>query len=209
VWVFDLDNTLHDADAHVFPYLSRSMTRYIQDQLGLDEPGAAALRTHYWQRYGATLCGLIRHHGTDPHHFLRETHDFPDIARVVLLQPGFRQALRRLPGIKVVFSNAPLHYIRAVLHHIGIARAIGGVFAIEHTKFRPKPQPQGFRELLARLRVAPRRCTMVEDSLDNLRTARKLGMRTLWVDRSGRRPAHVDRRVAGPGGLLRHLHRMR
>lgn len=207
--MFDLDNTLHDADVHVFPYLSRSMTRYIQEQLGLDEARAAALRTQYWHRYGATLCGLIRHHGTDPHHFLRATHDFPDIARVVLLQPGFRHALRRLPGAKVIFSNAPLHYIRAVLRHIGIAHAVGGVFSIEHTGFRPKPQPQGFRLLLARLRVAPRDCTMVEDSLDNLRTARKLGMRTLWVDRGGRRPAHVDRLAAGLGGLLKQLHRAR
>ena len=185
------------------------MTRYIQDQLGLDEERAATLRTHYWQRYGATLCGLIRHHGTDPHHFLRETHDFPDIARVVLVQAGFRQAIERLPGRKVVFSNAPLHYIHAVLKQIGIAHLIGSVFSIEHTKFRPKPQPHGFRILLARLRVHPSRCTMVEDSLDNLRTARRLRMRTLWVDRSMRRPAHVDATVAGLPGLLRRLHRRR
>jgi len=207
--VFDLDNTLHDADLHVFPYLSRSMTRYIQDQLGLDEERAAALRTHYWQRYGATLCGLVRHHGTDPGHFLRATHDFHDIGRVVLRQPRIKRVLNRLPGRKVVFSNAPLHYIHAVVKHIGIAHRIGAVFSIEHTGYRPKPQPHGFRLLLARLRVPPSRCTMVEDSLDNLRTARRLGMRTLWVDRGRRRPAHVDAVVCGLHGLARRLSRAR
>ena len=29
-WIFDLDNTLHDARAHVFPHIDRSMTAYLQ-----------------------------------------------------------------------------------------------------------------------------------------------------------------------------------
>jgi putative hydrolase of the HAD superfamily len=36
---------------------------------------------------------------------------------------------------------------------------------------------------------------MVEDSLDNLLTAKKLGMKTVWVSRESRRPVHVDYRV--------------
>ena len=42
------------------------------------------LREHYWQRYGATLLGLVRHHGTDPEHFLHHTHQIPDLeARLI------------------------------------------------------------------------------------------------------------------------------
>ena len=26
VWLFDLDNTLHDASPHIFPHINRSMT---------------------------------------------------------------------------------------------------------------------------------------------------------------------------------------
>jgi putative hydrolase of the HAD superfamily len=33
---------------------------------------------------------------------------------------------------------------------------------------------------------------MVEDSLENLVTARRLGMRTVWVSDRGRPPAYVD-----------------
>ena len=82
-WIFDLDNTLHDARAHVFPHIDRSMTAYLQESLGLDEAAAGNLRRHYWQRYGATLLGLIRHHDIDPHHFLRETHRVPALERLV------------------------------------------------------------------------------------------------------------------------------
>jgi len=114
-WVFDLDNTLHDADPHIFPHLNRSMTAYLQDHLGLDPDDANRLRMRYWKRYGATLVGLIRHHNVDPHHFLWHTHQFPDLHRMVHRHPLLRSVLTRLPGRKLVFSNSPVHYSRAVL----------------------------------------------------------------------------------------------
>ena len=93
-WVFDLDNTLHDADPHIFPHINRSMTEYLQRELGLDEAAAGELRRHYWLRYGATLLGLMRHHATDPAHFLRETHRFPELHRMVCGDPPLRAMLR-------------------------------------------------------------------------------------------------------------------
>ena len=37
VWLFDLDNTLHNASPHIFPHINRSMRQYIEQHLGLDE----------------------------------------------------------------------------------------------------------------------------------------------------------------------------
>jgi putative hydrolase of the HAD superfamily len=192
VWIFDLDNTLHDASPHVFPHLNQTMTAYLQRHLDLEHDEASRLRRHYWQCYGATLLGLMRHHGTDPHHFLRVTHDFPDLPRMVLREPGLRSALRRLPGRKIVFSNSPVSYARAVLRILRVADLFEDVFSIEHTGFRPKPDPAGFLLLLRRHGLNPRSCVMVEDSLQNLITARRLGMKTVWVTRWGRAPAYVD-----------------
>ncbi|MFO1206852.1 MAG: pyrimidine 5'-nucleotidase [Burkholderiales bacterium] len=191
-WIFDLDNTLHDATPHVFPHLNRSMTAYLAHHLDLDTEQASRLRRHYWKRYGATLLGLMRHHGTDPHHFLSVTHDFPDLTRMVLREPGLRAALCRLPGRKVVFSNSPVRYAEAVLRILRITDLFDGIFSIEHTGFRPKPDPAGFLRLLRRHGLHPRACVMVEDSLPNLRTARRLGMRTVWVSAGGRAPDYVD-----------------
>jgi putative hydrolase of the HAD superfamily len=191
-WIFDLDNTLHDASPHVFPHLNRTMTGYLQHHLDLDHEQASRLRHHYWKRYGATLLGLMRHHGTDPHHFLRVTHEFPDLPRMIVREPGLRAALHRLPGRKVVFSNSPVDYARAVLRILRIADLFDGVFSIEHTRFQPKPDPAGFLRLLRRHRLHPRGCVMVEDSLPNLMTARRLGMKTVWITDRGRAPAYVD-----------------
>lgn len=200
-WIFDLDNTLHDASPHVFPHLNRTMTAYLQHHLDLDHEHASRLRRHYWKRYGATLLGLMRHHGTDPQHFLRVTHDFPDLPRMILREPGLRTVLSRLPGRKVVFSNSPLSYAQAVLRVLRVADLFDGIFSIEHTGFRPKPDPVGFLRLLRRHGLHPRGCVMVEDSLENLVTARRLGMKTVWVTGRGRAPDYVDVTIRS----IRHL----
>ncbi len=192
VWVFDLDNTLHNASPHIFPHINRAMTTYLQTHLGLDEAGAGALRQDYWQRYGATLTGLMRNHATDPRHFLRATHDFTALDRMVVREPGLRATLSHLPGRKLVFSNAPVHYASAVLDILGIADLFDDVVSIEHTRYRPKPDSYGFLQLFRRNRVRARACIMVEDTLVNLKTAKKLGMSTIWVARAARIPAYVD-----------------
>jgi len=196
-WIFDLDNTLHNATPHIFPHINRAMTAYLQQHLQLDETAAGELRRHYWQRYGATLLGLMRHHATDPGHFLWHTHQFPDLKRMVVREPLLRHALRRLPGRKFVFSNAPVHYAQAVLRAIGVSEVFDAVFSIESVRFRPKPDVYGFLRLCRTHHLRPRRCIMVEDSLENLRTAKRLGMKTVWVSAAERVPGYVDARVTG------------
>jgi putative hydrolase of the HAD superfamily len=204
-WIFDLDNTLHDAAPHILPHINRAMTDYVARHLAVDEARANELRTRYWHRYGATLLGLVRHHGVDPHHFLWHTHQFTELRRMVLRHPALRSMLRRLPGRKIVFSNAPEHYARAVLRILAVAQHFDGIFTIERTRFRPKPDIGGFRRLLRAYRLHPARCIMVEDSDDNLRTAKRLGMRTVLVGPAGRRPHWVDVSVRDVAELPRAL----
>jgi len=195
VWIFDLDNTLHDATPHIFPHINRSMTAYLQQHLQLDEAAANALRLHYWQRYGATLSGLMRHHGTDPEHFLWHTHQFPELSRMVLRVPRLRHVLKALPGKKVVFSNAPQHYVHAVLKLLRVDDLFDDVMAVEHTRYRPKPDNFGFIRLLRRHRIRAAQCVMIEDSLENLHAAKRLGMRTVWVNSGNRNSPWVDVKI--------------
>jgi putative hydrolase of the HAD superfamily len=208
VWIFDLDNTLHNATPHIFPHINRSMTAYVQHHLALDEQEASALRVHYWKRYGATLSGLIRHHGTQPAHFLWHTHQFPELSKMVLSEPRLRHALKKLPGRKLVFTNAPEQYAREVLKILRVDDLFDNVFAIEHTGFQPKPQMAGFVRLLNKHHLNPARCIMVEDSAENLQTAKLLGMRTVWVGAATRCPAYVDVKLRSVSMLPRMLTRL-
>ena len=184
------------------------MTQYLQTELGLDADAASALRQQYWSRYGATLLGLMRHHGTDPRHFLWQTHQLPDLSRMLVREPLLRSTLRRIPGRKFVFSNAPVHYSRAVLKALAISDLFDAVFSIERTRFRPKPDVHGFLRLVRANHLRVHRCIMVEDTLVNLRTAKKLGMKTVWVSADKRAPAYVDVKVSSLSELKRALPRL-
>lgn len=208
VWIFDLDDTLHYATRHVFPAINRSMTAYVAEQLGLGEDEASALRVHYWHRYGATLLGLMKHHGTAPRHFLWHTHQFDDLASLLVYEGALRSILRRLPGRKVVFSNSPRHYAHAVLREMRLSPLFDTVYSIESTRFQPKPQRAGFLRLVRDLGLAPSQCIMVEDSAANLRVAKFLGMHTVLVSKSPRRPAFVDVRIESILDLARLPHRL-
>ena len=207
LWIFDLDNTLHNASPHIFPHINRSMTAYLQKHLQLDEKDADNLRMYYWQRYGATLSGLMRHHGTDPDHFLWHTHQFPGLDSMVLREPRLRHVLKRLPGKKVVFTNAPQHYAHAVLKLLRVDGLFDDVMAVEQTRFRPKPDGFGFMRLLKRHKVKVAQCVMVEDSLENLRAAKRLGMRTVWVNAENKSAPCVDVKIRDVTQLPRVLSR--
>jgi putative hydrolase of the HAD superfamily len=201
LWIFDLDNTLHDANPHVFPHINRLMSEYIERHLRLSATAASALRQHYWQRYGATLLGLVRHHGVDPAHFLQETHRFADLQKMLVFDPALPGRLKQLAGRKVVFSNAPRQYSEAVLRLTGLAGCFDRLYPVESTRLQPKPLLGGFWQVLRGERVSPQCCIMVEDSLPNLVTAKRLGMKTVWVARSLRGAACVDLKVRSAAAL--------
>ena len=208
VWLFDLDNTLHNATPHIFPHINRAMREYIERHLGLDQQAANRLRQDYWQRYGATLLGLMRHHDTDPRHFLWETHQFEDLHRMVVFERGLKAMLQRLPGRKIIFSNAPRHYTDAILRLAGIRQQFQAVYSVEQLRFKPKPAIDGFLRILRQERLEAAQCVMVEDSLANLATAKKLGMKTVWVSAGLRRSVHADVKLNAITLLPQYLGRL-
>lgn len=221
VWLFDLDNTLHDASHAAFGGINAGMTDYIVRHLGVDAAEADALRRRYWLRYGATLIGLVRHHGVRAPHFLHHTHVLPGLEGRVRGHAHDFAALARLPGRKFILTNAPADYTRRVLGVLGIGRLFDGVIPIEQMRMfgelRPKPDARMLRRVAARLRVAPARCVLVEDTTAHLKSARRVGMGTVWMQRFTRAatwgvasatrvtatPAYVDRRITRLATLRR------
>ena len=181
VWLIDLDDTLHRATPVIFDRMNRSMTEYVMRHLNLAEAEASTLRQQYWQRYGVTLLGLMQRHGTDPRHFLAETHQFPDMHEVIDFDRAVCRWLRHLPGRKILVSNAPRHYVLAVLKAMGALRYFDAIETIESMRFVPKPAASSLRKIMVRHRVSARNAVMVEDNLPNLRTAHRLGLRTVWI----------------------------
>jgi len=205
VWIFDLDNTLHDARARIFPAMHDQINAFLRRQFSVDDASANDMRERFWRTYGTTLNGLMRHHGVHPRKFLAETHVFPELADQVVHENALKHALERLQGTKLVFSNAPRHYVWQVLKAIGLWRYFDGVYAIEDARYRGKPALHGFRYLLRKHNLDPHRCAMVDDMLENLRTAHRLGMSTVWISDVRRRVPYVDVRISSVTELPRRI----
>ena len=233
LWLFDLDNTLHDASHAIFPMISANMNVYIARVLGDGATPATAqqvdaARLGYLKRYGATLLGMIKHHQVNAADFLRQTHDLADLRQMIRAERGLARMLRSLPGRKILLTNAPARYSRDVVRHLGLQRHFTHHVAIEnmrvHGQLRPKPSKLMLRRLLRRHGVPARRCILVEDTLANLRSARQLGLRTVWITRYLRmsdpigtaplprmpqRPAYVDVKVKSVRQLPAQLRNLR
>lgn len=190
VWFFDLDNTIHNATRAIFPAIAVNMNAYIVDVMGgAHVPGvleaANAARVNYTERYGAALLGMMRHHDVRAADFLHKAHQFENLRTMIHAERGLARLLARLPGRKILFTNAPKLYSRAVLRHLGLQRHFADHIAIESMtvfrKLRPKPARALLRKMAARERTPPSRCILVEDTLANLKSARAVGMRTAWV----------------------------
>ena len=208
VWLFDLDNTLHNASHAAFPGINERMTAYVAEALGVAQAQADALRREYLQRYGATLLGLVRHHGIEAAHFLHHTHVLPGLEERVHGHPHDFDAIARLPGRKFILTNAPRAYTDRVLAVLGIGALFDGVLSIEDMRMfgqlRPKPDARMLRRVAVKLGVAPSRCVLVEDTLVHQKAARRVGMATVWMQRWTRLAA---KHVTAPAKVGVYLHR--
>ena len=108
-------------------------------------------------------------------------------------------------GTRLVFSNAPRHYVEEVLRAIGLARYFDAVYSIEDMRYLGKPSAHGFHMLLRNHHLDPHRCALVDDMLENLRTAHRLGMSTVWVSDAKRRVPYVDVRISSVTELPRRI----
>jgi len=194
ILIFDLDNTIYPREKDLFSLLDRRINLYMSDVVGIPAGEVDALRRRYWADYGVTLGGLIRHYGVNPEDYLDFVHDV-DISVRLSADPELSESLARCPQRKVIFTNAPSCHASRVLHCLGVESHFERIFDIRVASYLPKPYPQPYRSVLKKLDTDPHQCVMVEDSLENLETAKKLGMGTIWVG-EGDVPPFVDIRVS-------------
>ncbi len=194
VLLFDLDNTLYPPERELFNLIDVRINRFMTEQVGIPAGAVDTLRREYWAAYGVTLQGLIRHHGVDPEAYLHYVHDV-DVAARLAPDAELRDMLAALPQRKAVFTNGSTCHAGRVLAALGIADQFETVYDIRVADYLPKPYPEPYHAVLAALNTTPERCIMIEDSRDNLRTAKTLGMTTVLVG-AGATPEYVDLHLA-------------
>ncbi|PVX27983.1 pyrimidine 5'-nucleotidase [Sphingomonas pokkalii] len=190
-WIFDLDNTLYPASANLFAMIDARIGEYVQRLLGCSPEEARRVQKDYFHAHGTTLSGLITDHGTDPHHYLDYVHDV-DMS-VLEANEALIEALARLPGRKLVFTNGDAPYARKVLDKLGLGETFEAIHDIHATSYRPKPEASAYQGLCEAYDLDPRESLFVEDMARNLKPAKAIGMTTVWIDNGSEQTPDADR----------------
>jgi len=208
-WIFDLDNTLYPARANLFAQIDVQMGAFIERLLGCDAQHARQVQKGFFHEHGTTLRGLMNEHGVEPSEFLEFVHDI-DVS-VVEHDRRLVEAMARLRGRKLVFTNADARYAARVLSQLGLEAGFEAVHDIEAMDYWPKPDARAYAGLVERHRIDPARALFVEDMARNLEPAKAIGMTTVWVDNGSERGGHgasdnyIDLTIADVGEWLDSL----
>jgi putative hydrolase of the HAD superfamily len=209
-WVFDLDDTLYPRSIGIHSQLQQRVVMFIADHMRIDQGAAEAVHLDYYERFGATLQGLVQLHGVVPHAFLDFIHDI-DLSALVRNE-ALIEALRALPGRRIVFTNASRRHAVAALNAMGMADLFDAIASIEDSGFVGKPHLSAFSGFLETHGVNPGTAAMFDDRAGNLLVPHELGMRTVLVidpliDDADtiEKARHVDAVITNLTGFLRQL----
>ncbi|TNE58952.1 MAG: pyrimidine 5'-nucleotidase [Alphaproteobacteria bacterium] len=178
-WIFDLDNTLYPSECNLFEQMDKKMGNFIAQLLDLTYEDARKVQKGYLHAHGTTLNGLMKEHNVDPAHFLDHVHDI-DLS-VIAPDPHLAEALKALPGQKLIFTNGSERHVENVIAQLGISDCFDGVFDIAASGYVPKPNHETYENFVRKFNVDPERAVMFEDMARNLVSPEKMGMSTVLV----------------------------
>ena len=165
----------------VFGLVSKRMTLFIQEKLGLDEKKAKELQTNYFYKYNTSLNGLMLHHNVIGDEFLKYVHDI-DIS-FMKEDKIMRNELENLDMEKFIFTNGSADHAQNILTRLGIYDLFGKekVFDIKDAGYVPKPEAQTFDLMVKKFGIKPKETIYIEDIAKNLSTGFEKGCTTVWL----------------------------
>ena len=165
----------------VFGLVSKRMTLFIQEKLGLDEKKAKELQTNYFYKYNTSLNGLMLHHNVIGDEFLKYVHDI-DIS-FMKEDKIMRNELENLNMEKFIFTNGSAEHAKNILTRLGIYDLFGKekVFDIKDAGYVPKPEAQTFDLMVKKFGINPKETIYIEDIAKNLSIGFERGCTTVWL----------------------------
>ena len=178
-WLFDLDGTLYPAESGFLDAVVDRMTDFVEKVTGLPREAAYKLQKAYLAEHGLTLKGLMLHHHINPADFHAIFHDLS--LEALAHDADLLAALQRLPGRRLIFTNADAAHAARVMDHLGLSGLFDDIFHIASAGYAPKPSTEAFARMDAAHGIDPASTAFFEDSQRNLEPAAALGMTTVLV----------------------------
>ncbi|KAL0949452.1 hypothetical protein HGRIS_009507 [Hohenbuehelia grisea] len=179
IWL-DIDNTLYSASTKIAAAMGQRIHAYFVT-LGLDDDAASDLHHKYYTQYGLALRGLVRHHEIDPIDFDRKCDGSLPLEELLQPDPALRQLLMDIDRSKVrlwALTNAYKTHAERVLNILNLRDQMEGVIFCDYSnpEFSCKPEPEYYQNALKTAGISdPSKCYFIDDSLSNIKAAKKLG----------------------------------
>jgi putative hydrolase of the HAD superfamily len=129
-------------------------------------------------------------HDVDPYEYLADVHDIE--MDVLEENAPLAAAIARLPGRKIIFTNADALYAGKILAKLGLRESFEGIHDVHASAYLPKPQPSAYQSLCDAYGIDPHESLFADDMARNLRPAKAIGMTTVWVDNGSEQGEEVD-----------------
>ncbi len=176
---FDLDDTLYPSTSGLWDAIGVRIETFMREQVHIPAAEVHNLRTELFLQYGSTMKGLVKLYGIEEQAFLDYVHDVP-VTNFLFPNPDLRETLLSYPQRKVIFTNADTNHAHRVLSAIGLQGIFEQIIDIRAIHPYCKPQVEAFHSALKLAGVKEaENCVMIDDSANNLRSARKAGLFTI------------------------------
>ena len=189
--LFDVDNTLYDAECGVETEMSRRIDEFVSDYLGVTQAESRALRAENLPEYGTSLRWLqVCHNLSDTDRYMNIVHP-ANMEDYIEKNHRLREMLQSLTQNLVVFTNGPEFHARRVLQALGIEDLFPRFFALEHMGFQGKPYESAYKMVLDSLKIKAEETLFLDDKEVNLDTFHRMGGHGILVGQgsaSGRYP---------------------
>ena len=192
---FDLDDTLYPRGNGVWREISKRITLFMVEKVGLSPRQAEKQRQQYYRQFGTSLAGLMVDHQVNPEEYLAYVHDIP-LDKYLAPNPELSNMLSALPQAKAIFTNASRLHARRVLSHLGISDHFDHIIAIEDTGLVNKPELRAYSTALKLTHPSKAENSMfIDDRAENLKPAAQLGMMTVLISEQFMPAAHIDYQI--------------
>lgn len=183
--LFDLDDTLYPGSSGMWTLIRERIDAFMIEKLHYEKSEVHKTRQKLFNEFGTTLRGLESVHHIDPIEYLKFVHDIP---LNDYLSPNLKlnRILEILPQKKVIFTNGDRWHALRVTDALDITRHFEETVDIIDVAPYCKPMEEAFELAFQKLEIFdPSKALLIDDNIRNIKTALKLGMKSILISDDG------------------------
>lgn len=194
--IFDVDGTLYLSSDNTYVSFQQNVARVLRERFD-DKPESLAINKHKHQllMLRDEINRRFAETGYNFRDFMEEVCDV-DVS-CISPSPELCQRLKRLPQRKYLFTDSTIKHVRDVLQQLQITQdCFSGILDGAACHYCFKSNVESYLILIELFGLNPERCIMIEDSPQNLKAAKLLGMTTVLISAELQPFDDVDYRFA-------------